>query len=286
MIGIRTVVFAGILAVAGSGPAHPEPQAAQAAAQPGQPEQDPDLDFDPRQPDFTLVALPTNLRLPRFKSAFRVTHRFARSLGAGDFSDLLEDAFGLDSGAQIGLEYRFAIFRGTQVGIHRTNGNRTIEFFGETSILRQGSGRPLGLSVLAAVEGTNNFRDNHSPSLGVILSSAIASIGTVYLEPIWVGNTNPAFFTAADDDRTFLIGVGTRIALRPTVYVVVEIAPRVSGYDPNAHHGSFAIEKRAGGHMFQINVSNSFGTTLGQLARGGTNYDDWHLGFNISRKFF
>ena len=44
------------------------------------------------------------------------------------FGDLLEDFFGLDSGAQIGLEYRFGLLRGTQVGIHRTS-DRTIEFF-------------------------------------------------------------------------------------------------------------------------------------------------------------
>ena len=47
-----------------------------------------------------------------------------------------------------------------------------------------------------------------------------------------------------------------------------------------------AIEKRAGGHAFQLNFSNGFGTTLAQVARGGFNSDDWYLGFNISRKFF
>ena len=88
------------------------------------------------QPDFTIVNLPTTLRLPRFKSAFRVTHRFGRPLGAGDFGDLAGDLFGLDSGAQIGLEYRFGMMRGVQVGIHRTS-NKTIEFFGQYSVLQQ-----------------------------------------------------------------------------------------------------------------------------------------------------
>ena len=32
----------------------------------------------PAEPDFTLISLPTALRLPQFKSAFRVTHRFVR----------------------------------------------------------------------------------------------------------------------------------------------------------------------------------------------------------------
>ena len=69
-----------------------------------QTQDDPDLDINFAQPDFTLVNLPTTLRVPKFKSAFRVTHRFTRPLGDGDFGDLAEDLFGLDSGAQIGLD--------------------------------------------------------------------------------------------------------------------------------------------------------------------------------------
>ena len=49
---------------------------------------DPDRDLQLSQPDFTIVNLPTTLRVPRYKSAFRLTHRFARPLGQGDFSDL------------------------------------------------------------------------------------------------------------------------------------------------------------------------------------------------------
>ena len=56
--------------------------------------------------------------------------------------------------------------------------------------------------------------------------------------------------------------------------------------EPGVNYGSFGIEKRAGGHVFQLNFSNGFGTTMGQLARGGTGSEDWYLGFNISRKFF
>jgi hypothetical protein len=34
----------------------------------------------------------------------------------------------------------------------------------------------------------------------------------------------------------------------------------------------------------QLNFTNSFGTTFGQLARGGSEHDIY-LGFNITRKF-
>ena len=244
---------------------------------------DVDLDPNPSQPDFTLVNLPTTVRLPRLKSAFRVTHRFRRPLGQDDFGSLVEDLFGLDSGAIIGLEYRFGLMSGLQAGILRTS-DRTIEFFGQYNVLNQRSGAPVGLGVLASVDGTNNFRDSYSPALGVAISRELRDHGAVYVEPVWVHNSNLDDFPG-DGNSSFLVGLGARLRVRPTVYLTGEFTPR-AGYSPGVHQGSFAIEKRAGGHVFQLNFSNGFGNTMGQLARGGTSNDDWYLGFNISRKFF
>src|SRR5688572_27927434 len=86
------------------------------AAVPAQAQDDPDLDLNVSQPDFTIITLPTTLRVPRFKSAFRVTHRFTRPLGQGYFGDLVEDFFGIDCGAAICLEYRFGMIWRLQVG--------------------------------------------------------------------------------------------------------------------------------------------------------------------------
>jgi hypothetical protein len=241
-------------------------------------------------PDFALVGLPTTLRLPRFGSSFRVTHRFLRPLN-DDFSDVLDDFFGIDSGAQIGLEYRFGIIRNGQIGIHRTS-NRTIEFFAQYAALRQGANSPVDVSVLGTVEGTNNFHEKDgtesstSPAVGAIISRTVGDVAAFYLEPIWVNNTNPDPSELVDDNDTFMIGLGARIRFRPTVYLVGEFAPRSNGYKPGVNHGSFGIEKRAGGHLFQLNFSNAFGTTMAQIARGGPGENDWTLGFNISRKFF
>jgi hypothetical protein len=236
------------------------------------------------EPDFTLVALPTSLRLPTFRSAFRVTHRFTRPLDAGDFGDLAADLFGIDSGAQIGLEYRFGIIPNGQIGIHRTS-DRTIELFAQYGLIQQGPSSPIDVSVLGAIDGTNNFKDSYSPAIGAIVSRRFGEIAAVYVEPIWVNNTNPLPKVLADDNDTFLIGVGARVRVRPTVYLVGEIVPR-TGYKPGVNHGSFAIEKRAGGHTFQLNFSNAIGTTMGQISRGGPEGNEWFMGFNISRKFF
>jgi hypothetical protein len=259
------------------------PSLASAQAAPAAPDDDPDRDFNRSQPDFVVVNLPTTLRVPKFKSAFRVTHRFARPLGQGDFESLAEDLFGLDSGAQIGLEYRFGLMRGLQVGIHRTS-DRTIEFFTQYSLLQEAN-HGFGLGVLASIDGTNNFKDSYTPALGVVVSKELGRYGAVYAQPLWVNNTNVLPSELVDDNDTFMVGLGARLRIRPTVYLVGEFIPR-SGNTPGVNHGTFGIEKVAGGHTFQLNFSNGFGTTMGQLARGGTASDDWYLGFNISRKFF
>jgi hypothetical protein len=252
--------------------------------QPAAPERDPDQNLDALQPDFTISTLPTTLRLPRYRFDFRVTHRFGRPLGQGDFSDLLNDFFALDSSAQIGLELRFGFFRGTQGGIYRTN-DRTIEFFVEHNLMQQSDTRPIGLSALAAIDGTNNFKDSYSPVLGAIVSRKVTRLGALYVEPIWVDNSNPLPSELVDHNDSFLLGLGGRFRVRRTVYVVIEAAPRIAGYDPDTTHWTAGVEKLVGGHLFQINVSNGVGTTISQLARGGSKHDTF-LGFNITRKFW
>ncbi|HUK37459.1 MAG TPA: DUF5777 family beta-barrel protein, partial [Vicinamibacterales bacterium] len=103
--------------------------------------------FVPAEPDFTLIGLPTALRVPEHKGAFRVTHRFLRPLNQGDFGDLLGDFFGLDDGAQIGLEFRYGLIPNGQVGIQRTS-DKTIEFFTEYGLLRQGQHFPLEVAII------------------------------------------------------------------------------------------------------------------------------------------
>jgi hypothetical protein len=262
-----------------------DPAAAPPQAQPADQASDPDVRLDPLQPDFYLAELPTTLRMPPHKLAFRVTHRFTRPLGRGDFGDLLADFFGFDSGAQIGLELRYGLVRGAQVGIYRTS-DRTIELFGQYSLLQERDSKPVGLDVLGTFEGLNNLQGQKSPALGAIVSRKLAKIATVYAEPIVVFNTNPLPPEVNPSDNTFLIGIGGRVRVRPTWYLVADYSPRLSGYKPGVDVISFGTEVRAGGHMFQINFSNGIGTTLGQLARGGVSNSDWFIGFNISRKFF
>jgi hypothetical protein len=281
------IVFIATLIIGGAAPAvagQAQDPAQSNPPQAGQTAAPSDRAVDPSEPDFTLIGLPTTLRMPKYGSAFRVTHRFTRSLGQGNFGDLLADGFGTDGGAQIGLEYRFGILSGTQVAVHRTS-DKTIQFLGQHQLLRQGEKAPVGIDAILTIEGRNNFQESYSPAIGAVISRKLGRHGAVYAQPIWINNTNAFPSELVDDNDTFIVGVGTRLRIRPRLYVVAEAAPRF-GNDPGVMYGSVAIEMRAGGHSFQINFSDGFGTTMAQIARGGFDSEDWYLGFNISRKFF
>jgi hypothetical protein len=273
----RLMLLAGACALA---PALAAAQAATPAPDPS----DPDARIDALQPDFTLAALPTTLRMPVHKLSFRVTHRFTRALGDGDFGDLASDFFGFDSGAQIGLELRYGLAPGTQIGVHRTS-DRTTQIFGQHNFLNERDGHTVGLDAIATLEGGNNLHTRYQSALGVVVSRNAARRAALYAEPMWVANSNPAA-DAGSDNNTLMVGLGTRVRVRPAMYLVAEMTPRLTGFDPGVSQVSFGLEGRAGGHLFQLNVSNGFGTTLGQVAAGTSTYDRWYIGFNIARKFF
>jgi len=276
---LRPLILAGACALL------PALAIAQTPAAPDPDKSDPDVRVDALQPDFNLVALPTTLRVPIHKWAFRVTHRFTRPLGQGDLSDLASDFFGFDSAAQIGLEVRYGLATGTQIGVHRTS-DRSIQIFGQHNFMNERAGAKAGLDLISTLEGQNNLKTHYQSALGLVVSKYLGRYASVYAEPIVVFNTNPRA-NQGSDNNTFMTGLGTRVRVRPSMYLTAEYTPRFSGFEPGADQISFGLEGRAGGHLFQFNVSNGFGTTLGQLAANGAfNNDNWFIGFNIARKFF
>ena len=150
----------------------------------------------------------------------------------------------------------------------------------------------MGLDALVFVEGQDNLKEEYSAGVGLVFSRKVHEHAAFYVQPIWVGNTNnpgrfhiPVPDPVTTDDNTFMIGLGARVRVRPTVYLVGEFVPRVAGFDSGDDHVTFGVEKNLGGHSFQVNFSNSLGSTLGQIAQGATK-GDWFIGFNITRKFF
>lgn len=264
-----------------TGGAAPPPATAQA-----QSADDPDRDLDVvlSEPDFTLGVLPTTLRLPKGKMAFRITHRFTYQINGQSLGEFFENGLGFDSSALTGFELRFGLASGTQVSVHRTNA-RNIQFMAQHQFIEQRTNDRFSLDGLMAIEGQDNFQEEHSIVVGAVASHRFGEQGAVYVEPIGVFNATPEF--PASDENTLVIGIGGRWRImKSNAYVVAEVAPRLGGYDGGSAVMSLGIEKRAGGHMFQLNLSNAFGTTLAQVGRGGPKAKHWHLGFNLTRKFY
>lgn len=239
------------------------------------------------------------MSIKRHRSYFRLTHRFARDLRRGDLGELASDLFSLDNGAIIGLEYRFGIMSNLQAGVHRSMLSKTIQTFTRWDALAQGPRSPIGASLTLSLEGLNNMRQNLQPAVALTVSRTFGDVLAVYATPAFVAHTQAVDFISGHADHihdlgltdepsnhndTWMLGLGGRLRFCNTGYVVGEYTPRLAGYDPNAGTWGVAIEKRTGGHVLQLNFTNSFGTTFGQLARGGSQHDIY-LGFNITRKF-
>jgi hypothetical protein len=250
------------------------------------------------EPEFAVVNLPTTLRLPKWGSSFRLTHRFLDNLRTGSFGDHLDDVFGLDNGAVIALEYRIAPVRHVQFVFFRNNVDKTIQLSGRFDFIRQGGRIPVSASPIISIEGTRNLRAGHdatsdehqhgdnggqrSPSIGAVFSRTFGTSLALYATPMWVHHTAPA--GGVQLDTTFM-GLAGRARIRSKVYLVAEVSPRVRGYVPGTMEYAFGIERRAGGHMFQLTFTNATAGTFGQLARGGFP-NTLYLGFNLGRKFF
>ncbi len=246
-------------------------------------DEDDDAVLRPLEPDFTLINLPTTLPLPLHKSNFRLTHRFNGDLRRGSLGDQASTLFGMDEGATIGFEYRFAVAKHVEAAAYRTNFDRTIQLYGKYDAFHQNRSMPVGFSAIVSVEGTNNFRQQYAPAIGASISRDVANIVSLYAVPMWVHNTAAGTGVTRD---TGLVGLGANLRLRPTLFLTGEVTPRVGGYVIGDAEYGFGISKRVGGHVFDLTFTNTTqGTTFAQLARGGFP-GSLYFGFNLSRKFF
>ena len=266
------------------------------------------------EPDFTTVNLPTTLRLPQVQKLvpdhppFRADSERPEFREAGRRSvrpgqrraDRPRIPVRVDARASSGHLPQQHQDDSVLRPVRRDEAERVRPFYGEP---------------VRRIEGLNNFHrgdvvdeeDNaYATAISGILSRTIGSRGALYLQPAYIIHSNTystagcfehiehghdipgcvdATTTGIESD-TLLVGLSGRMRMTQGVYVVGSWTPRASGFRPGVSIKTFGIEKRLRGHVFQLNVSNSLGTTMAEMARGATNNRDWFLGFNMSRKFY
>jgi len=278
-------------AASSAAPVYAQPPTADATATAAQASaaDDDDAKLRPAEPDFVTINLPTTLPLPKHGMNFHLSHRFNEDLRGDSFGTQVSNAFGLDNGANIGLEFRYGVIKHLEAIVQRTSIGRTIQFSAKYDGWHQTATMPLGISGIVSIEGDNNFHNteggaqaNFAPALGAVVSRTIRDRLALYLTPVWVHNTGTGSSTTSD---TGFIGIGGRARLGSSTYFVLEGAPRVGGLVIGDAQYSFAIEKRVGAHVFSLTFSNGPGTTFRQIAHGGIP-ERLNLGFNLTRKFY
>ena len=166
----------------------------------------------------------------------------------------------------VGFEYRFGIARHLQAIAYRTAIDKTFQFYGKYDALRQSHSTPVASPPWFRSKAATTSRTatplpwaRPCPAPPETASRCTRRRS---------GCTIPPRSSTIDRD-TFFVGVGGRLRVSATVYVVAESSPRLAGYSPGEPEYAFGFEKRAGGHMFQLTFANGQGTTFAQTARGG-----------------
>jgi mono/diheme cytochrome c family protein len=231
-----------------------------------------------------LINLPTTTTPSRGDVLFRVSHRFSDPVDSG-FDDLL----GLDGYANILLSLGYGITDNLTVTLGRARTYKEYELSADWLVAEQG--KTAGLPFSATLHGGASLVTDGSPDEGklyaaVSLSRQFSRRLSVLVVPAFV--TNASHF-AVDPESTFSLGIGARYMILNEFSIIAEWVPALSGYKEIEGSGwGVGIEKRIGGHVFQVFVNNALGLTPAQYLPGGDlrlGDLDFRIGFNIFRTF-
>lgn len=246
---------------------------------------------------WTLANIPTAKTLEKGTFLFRIGHRFL-----GRFSSGYDGLFGIDPGAAILLQLSFPVNENLMLDFFRSRHFGDIEFAAKYRFLRERTDGsiPLSLAVKAGMnwESTNTI-DNRSRTDSenfhyfgqLILTKSFGDRLSVDVVPGILLNGNSQI---EDDETLVTVGLGGRVRLFDEFSIFGEWVPIVSGFTgtlaltgrPNRFDTWAAgVERKIGGHVFQIFISNSVGLATDQYMNGGDlDLDEsFHLAFNIYR---
>ena len=184
-----------------------------------------------------------------------------------------EDLFGLDSGAQIGLDALRADARSTRDPPHQRPHHRVLHAYSVWS-------QPTSRSAWDhRVDGRHRqFTDSYAPR-SAWWCRANWDDGAVYVGRS--ANNSIAPSEVVDDNDTFMVGLGAR-RIRPTQNLVEPMPHRNT---PGVNHGTSA--SRSGRRpRVPAGLLQRFRDDDGPTRARRHWQRDWYMGFHISRKFF
>jgi Membrane bound beta barrel domain (DUF5777) len=225
---------------------------------------------------------------------FRISHRFGLINGGG------YELWGLDQ-ASMRMAFDYGITNWLMVGLGRSSYQKQYDGFAKAKLFRQSSGSrkfPLTISATGSVMYKSIAFDDPS-RINYITSNFFYSgqllIGRKFSEGLSL-QVVPTIIhynmvqNVGDPNDVFSIGAGGRVKLSKRVSINAEYYYQLPQYQFTGMQNSLAIgfDIETGGHVFQLNFTNSTGMTertfisetTGKFFKG-----DIHFGFTISRVF-
>jgi hypothetical protein len=180
------------------------------------------------------------------------------------------------------------------VSVGRTKLYQEWDFSAGWAIIEQGENGALPFSATLLAGGSlvsmdeppgedwsGRFRLHAQLSLSHQLNANLSFL----LVPAFSSNTN---FWEPDSEGTFALGMGGRLRLFDDVSLIAEWVPALTGYKDRFSSWGLGAEKKIGGHVFQVFITNSIGLLPSQYLTGGDlglGDGDFRFGFNIFRSF-
>jgi|WetSurMetagenome_2_1015567.scaffolds.fasta_scaffold17015_4 hypothetical protein len=239
----------------------------------------------------TLVNLPTTRTLDRGNFLLRISHRFLPPVSSGRASFA-----GLDGPAYILLSLGYGITDNLMARIGRSNLNQEWELGADYAVLDQARtpASPLSCTLHAGGDLVTEKRPPGAGWSGRFRLSALASLSrqingrlSLLAVPAYSSNTD---FRNPSSEGTFSLGLGGRIVVYDDISLIGEWVPVLAGYKDVVDGWGLGIEKKIGGHVFQVFATDCYGLMASQYLTGGdlgghdTGFGDkLRFGFNIFR---
>lgn len=223
---------------------------------------------------------------------FRISHRFGY-INSGAY-----ELWGLDNATmRLGLDY--GITKWWMIGVGRSSYQKQYDGFTKVKIFRQADGGfPMSISAMGSIMYKSVKFDN--PDIVNYYTSNLYYCGQLLIARKFSEGVSLQIMPtvihynlvegATDPNDVFSIGAGGRIKLSKRVSLNVEYYYQLPDYKLPGTVNSLAIgfDIETGGHVFQLNVTNSSGMTERSFI-SETTEDFWdgyiRFGFTISRVF-
>jgi hypothetical protein len=223
---------------------------------------------------------------------FRISHRFgAINQGGKNF-------FGLDN-AFTRLDLDYGITDKLMVGISRGTYEKEFTGFLKYKILRQSTGlsnMPISLSYVATAfirtrdvfdpNASDFVKQNFLYAQQLLIARKFSDYFSLQLMPTMVHYLSTPAVT--DKNYQFSMGIGMRQRISKRVNITGEYYYQLTPFDGYSNSLAFGFDIETGGHVFQLHLTNSYGTTERTFIHETTGKwgdGDIHFGFNISRVF-